>query len=283
MSNWGRWGADDQLGALNLAGPEQAVRAAGLVRTGQVISLGQQLGPRTAGTPHRKAPERFMSRDGGDYAAGARRPDGFQFAEDVVSFASHSGTHLDALSHAWTEDQLYNGFSSHLVRSTTGAARLGAEQLRPTVTRGVLLDVATSRELSAGEAVTAQDLQRAAGDVVLEPGDAVLVRTGWLERGTDDDYFAGEPGIDTGAAAWLADADVALVGSDNYAIEVQPSPPGTSFPVHLLLLHRHGVPLLEGAVLDELAGTGRTTFLFVAAALPLVGSTAGPVCPVAVL
>ena len=282
MSNWGRWGPDDQAGALNLAGPQQALRAAGLVRTGQVVSLGQPLGPRTPGSPHRKSPERFMSRDGGDYAAGARRPDGFQFAEDVVSFASHSGTHLDALSHAWTEDQLYNGFSSHAVRSTTGAARLGAEQLHPTVTRGVLLDVAASRELRAGEAVTAQDLQRAAGDVVLEAGDAVLVRTGWLGCGGDD-YFAGEPGIDVGAAAWLADADVALVGSDNYAVEVQPSPPGTSFPVHLLLLHRHGVPLLEGMVLDELAATGRTTFLFLAAPLPLVGSTAGPVCPVAVL
>ena len=282
MSNWGRWGPDDQAGALNLAGPEQAVRASRLVRTGQVISLGQPLGPKTPGAPHRKTPERFMSRDGGDYAAGARRPDGFQFAEDVVSFSSHSGTHLDALSHAWTEDALYNGFSSHVVRSTTGAARLGAEQLRPTVTRGVLLDVAASRELDAGEAVTARDLQRAAGDVVLEPGDAVLVRTGWLERGRDD-YFTGEPGIDVQAASWLADADVALVGCDNYAVEVQPSPPGTSFPVHLLLLHQHGVPLLEGVVLEELARTGRTTFLFVASPLPLVGSTAGPLCPVAVL
>lgn len=282
MSNWGRWGADDEAGALNLVGPSQAVRAVGLVQTGQVVSLGQPLGPATPGSPHRKKPERYMSRDGGDYAAGARRPDGFQFAEDVVSFASHSGTHLDALSHAFTDDVLYNGFSSHTVRSTSGAARCGAEHLRPIVTRGVLLDVARERPLASGAPVTAQDLQRAAGDVVLEPGDAVLVRTGWLGS-AGADYFTGEPGIDVGAAAWLAAADVALVGCDNYAVEVQPSAPGTSFPAHLLLIQQHGVPLMEGVVLDELAGVGRTTFLFISCPVPLVGSTAAPVCPIAVL
>ena len=286
VGNWGRWGPDDQAGALNLAGAQQVVRAAGLVRDGRVLSLGQELGPRTGAPPHRKRVERFMSRDGGDYAAGARRPDGFQFAEDVVSLASHSGTHVDALSHAWCDDTLYNGYSSHTIRSTSGAQRCGAEHLRPLVTRGVLLDVTAGRPepLEAGDAVSATDLELAAGDVTVEPGDAVLVHTGWLARAGDDPrYFAAEPGLDRSAAAWLAERDVALVGSDNYAVEVQPSAPGTSFPVHLLLLREHGVPLLEGVVLAELAATGRTTFLFLSAPLPLVGSTAGPVCPVAVL
>ena len=287
LSNWGRWGQDDEAGALNLAGPREALRAAGLVQDGRVLSLGQALGPRTGGAPHRKQPERFMSRDGGDYAAGARRPDGFQFAEDVVSFASHSGTHLDELCHAWCDDTLYNGFSSNTVRSTSGAARCGAEQLRPLVTRGVLLDVAAGRRQpwEGGEAITVEDLQRAAGDVRLEPGDAVLIHTGWLAHAGHDParLFASEPGIDLAAATWLAEADVSLVGSDNYAVEVQPSSPGTSFPVHLLLIRDCGVPLLEGVVLAELAATGRSTFMFVSAPLPLVGSTAGPVCPVAVL
>jgi len=288
VGNWGRWGEDDQSGALNLVGPEQVLRAVGLVRKGRIVRLGADLGPASLVSPHRKRPERFMTRDGGDYAAGARRPGGFQFAEDVVSFSTHSGTHLDALSHAWYDDQLYNGFSSNTVRSTTGAARCGAEHLRPVVTRGVLLDVAARvKPWEAGEAVTADDLASAAASagVELQPGDAVLVRTGWMGRTSSDpaSYFAAEPGLDVSAARWLAAADVALVGADNYAVEAQPSAPGTAFPVHQLLIRDSGVPLLENAVLDELAETGQTTFLLIAAPLPVVGGTAGPVIPIAVL
>jgi kynurenine formamidase len=288
-SNWGRWGADDEVGALNLIGASQVVRAAGLVRTGQVIPLGQQLGPGTVVPPHRQRVERYMTRDGGDYAAGAGRPGGFQFAEDVYSFATHSGTHVDALAHAWYDDELYNGFPSTGIRSTTGAQRCGADKLRPMVTRGLLLDVAATRSTpaEAGTAVTADDLARAAeaAGVTPEAGDAVLLHTGWMARAGADagSYYVGEPGIDESAARWLADADVAVVGADNYAVEVLPSPPGTLFPVHQILVRDHGVPLIENVVLAELAEAGVGSFLFVAAPLPLVGGTAGPVCPVAVL
>ena len=287
--NWGRWGPDDEHGALNLVGEAQVLRAAGLVRQGRVVRLGQTLDPGVAGAPHRKRVERFMMRDGGDYAAGARRPDGFQFAEEVWSFAAHSGTHMDALAHVWYDDQLFNGHPSAGIRSTTGAQRCGAGELKPVVTRGLLLDVARVRShlLGPGDAVTADDLRAAAdaAGVEPEPGDAVLVHTGWLAAcGKDMSvYYSAEPGIDQSAAQWLVDADVALVGADNYAIEVQPSSPGTSFPVHQLLLRDYGVPLVENLVLAELAAAGVGAFLFVAAALPLVGGTAGPVCPVAVL
>lgn len=287
--SWGRWGEDDQAGALNLVGPKQVLRGAGLVRDGRVLRLGTDLGPGSLVPPHRKRVERFMTRDGGDYAAGARRPGGFQFAEDVVSFSTHSGTHLDALAHAWYDDQLYNGFSSNTVRSTSGASRCGAEHLRPVATRGVLLDVAAGRSTpwGPGEPVTAGDLSRVAtaAGVEMEPGDAVLVRTGWLGRTSNDpaEYFAAEPGIDVSAARWLAESDVALVGADNYAVEAQPSAPGTAFPVHQVLVRDYGMPLLENAVLDELAEAGRATFLFVASPLPVVGGTAGPVIPIAVL
>lgn len=288
-SNWGRWGEDDEAGALNLIGEQEVVRAAGLVRRGRVVRLGQELGPGSVVPPHRKPVERYMTRDGGDYAAGARRPGGFQFAEDVCSFATHSGTHVDALAHAWYGDELYNGFSSHTVRSTTGAQRCGAEKLRPIVTRGVLLDVAASggSPLEGDGAVTGDDLARAAerAEVSVEPGDAVLIHTGWMARAGESPatYYASEPGIDVSGARWLAERDVAVVGADNYAVEVQPSAPGTAFPAHQLLMRDHGVPLIENVVLEELAAEGATAFLFVAAPLPLVGGTAGPVCPVAIL
>ncbi|GAC1327227.1 MAG: cyclase family protein [Candidatus Dormibacteria bacterium] len=288
-SAWGRWGADDEAGAINLIREDQVLSAAALVVSGQVVRLGRALGPKTPVAPHRKRPERFMTRDGGDYAANARRPGGFQFAEEVVAFAPHSGTHIDALSHAWYEDQLYNGFSSNLIRSTAGAQRCGAEKLPPIATRGVLLDLAAgaSEPPQHGQAFGAKDLQRAALDagVKLQPGDAVLLHTGWLGRAGEDGtrYFGGEPGIDLGAAEWLAEAGVAVVGADNYAVEVQPSAPGTAFPVHQFLLRDQGVPLIEDMVLGQLVGRGRPTFFFVAVPLPLVGSTAGPVCPIAIL
>lgn len=285
---WGLWGEADESGALNRIGAAQTRAGTQLVCEGRVVRLGQDLGPGTPVSSHRKKPERFMTRDGGDYAAGARRPGGFQFAEEVVSFAAHTATHIDALAHAWYEDRLYNGFPSSSVRSTTGAQRCGAEKLRPIATRGVLLDLTGRKDgVEPGHPFSAEDLVRAAerAGVEVGEGDAVLLHTGWMaEAGLDADrYFSGEPGIEVSAARWLAEAGVAVVGADNYAVEVQPSEPGTGFPVHQLLIRDWGVPLIENLVLAELVATGRTTFFFVAAPIPLVGGTAGPVNPIAVL
>ena len=288
--NWGRWGADDEVGALNLVTADVTRRAVGLVRSGRTLSLAMPLGPGTPGPPHRHRPSRFMDRDAGDYALGARTPGGFRFAEDTVQFATHSGTHLDALSHAWSGEELYNGHPQAGTRSTRGAGRLGAEKLVPVLTRGVLVDLvaATGGPLAPSAPVGVTELERgiAESGVTVEPGDVVLVRTGWLEsRGDAADYFADEPGITEDAARWLAERDVAVVGADNYAVEQQSATAG--FPAHLVLLHQHGVPLLENVVLAELAAAlatqDRSTFLVVLAPLPLVGSTGAPVTPVAVL
>ena len=286
-SNWGRWGADDERGTLNLIGNQEVQRAIAGVITGRVVRLDQPLGPDTDVPPHRKSPERFMTRDGGDYAAGARTPDGFQFAEEVVSFAAHSGTHLDALSHAWYGDRLYNDFPSTTLRSTSGAQRCGVEKLGAIVTRGVLLDVVAvrGRVLESGELITVEDLQSATDLMGCEllSGDVVLIRTGWFESaGGSKDYFDGEPGIGIEAAQWLADLDVSLVGSDNYAVEALPSAAGV-FPVHQFLIRDCGTPLLEGLVLDELAVAVSAPFLFVGVPLQLVGSTASPISPIAIV
>jgi kynurenine formamidase len=288
IGNWGRWGADDEAGALNLVDAAAVRAGVGLVAEGRVLSLAQPLGPQAAVPPHRRRPQRFMDRDAGDYAAGARAPHGFRFAEDTVQLGTHSGTHLDALAHAWTGDELYNGHPASAVRSTRGAQRCGADKLRPAVTRGVLVDLvaATGGPLPARTPVGADLLARVCRDAGVEPrtGDAVLLRTGWWERHEGaPEYFDNEPGLADDAARWLAARDVAIVGADNYAVEVQPSAPGTTFPVHLTLLHRNGVPLLENLELRALAATGRATFLLVVAPLPLAGSTGSPVNPVAVL
>lgn len=286
---WNRWGPDDEAGALNFVGAEQVRRAATLVRTGQVLRLAQPLSSKTPMPPHRCGLQHFMGRDGGDYAAGARRPGGFQFAEDTVVMPLHSGTHIDALCHAWYDDKMYNGYLGNTLRSTSGAARLGIEKMPPAFTRGVLLDIVRlrGRQLGATEIVTREDLIAAAdaAGVRLEPGDAVLIRTGWLESnlGRSPISFNEEPGIDAPAAQWLAEQDVSIVGADNYAVEVLPFAEGTVFPVHQKLIRDFGVPLLEGLMLDPLVDSGRQEFLFVAAALPIVGATGSPLSPLAVL
>jgi kynurenine formamidase len=286
---WGRWGAEDERGALNLIGPSQVQRAAALVRSGKVVSLAQPLSPRTPVPKHRAGVQHFMGRDGGDYAAGARRPGGFQFAEDTVVMPLHIGTHIDALCHAWCDDCLYNGFSGQGTRSTTGALRCGVDKMSPIVTRGVLLDLVRlhGAALSPRASIGRNDLQRAAdaASVVIEPGDAVLIRTGWQETvgASAAVSFDEEPGIDVDAALWLAEAGVAMVGADNFAIEAIPFPVGTVFPVHQRLIRDFGVPLLEGLVLQPLTDHDQAQFLFVAAPLPVAGGTGSPLAPVAVL
>ena len=288
-NTWNQWGAEDERGALNYIGPAEVRRATALVRSGEVLRLAQLLSAKTPVPAHRCGLQHFMGRDGGDYAAGAGRPGGFQFAEDSVMMPLHIGTHVDALCHAWYDDQLYNGYLGNTIRSTTGAARLGVEKMPPIVTRGVLLDLVRlkGRVLADGESIGIADLQAAAAAAGVLPGrgDAVLLRTGWLEaqKGVKKVDFNAEPGIDTDAAQWLAECCVAMVGADNFAIEVLPFPEGKVFPVHQLLIRDFGVPLLEGLMLDPLVASGRHEFLFIASPLPIVGATGSPLAPVVVL
>jgi kynurenine formamidase len=286
QDNWNRWGAEDERGALNHIDAAAVKRAAGLVVSGQVLSLAQPLSARTPFPPHRAGMQHFMGRSGGDYAAGARRPGGFQFAEDTLLMPAHIGTHIDALCHAWYDDQLYNGFPGSGTRGTTGAARCGIEKMGPIATRGVLLDIATARgsPLPDGTPIGAADLEQAAKQAGGEPGkgDVVLIRTGWAERATEISFDA-EPGLDLSAALWLAEREVAVVGADNFAVEVLPFATGTVFPVHQRLIRDFGIPLLEGLVLKPLADTGRGMFLFAASPLPVVGGTGSPISPMAIL
>jgi kynurenine formamidase len=286
---WGRWGEDDERGALNRIASAQVRDAAALVRSGEVLSLAQPLSPRTPVPQHRAGLQHFMGRDGGDYAAGARRPGGFQFAEDTVVLPLHIGTHIDALCHAWYDDALYNGFPDSGTRSTSGATRCGVDKMGPIVGRGVLLDIAGARggALRDGAVIGPGDLEHAAGraGVAIGKGDIVLIRTGWAESEGRADVvsFDSEPGLNVEAALWLAEREIAVLGADNFAVEVIPFAGGTVFPVHQRLIRDFGIPLLEGLLLQELAATGRHEFLFAASPLPVVGGTGSPINPMAIL
>ena len=173
FSNWGRWGDDDQLGALNHVGPEQVVAAAALVRQGKVISMGLPLdlnGPQSGG--FRANPLNMMTATGTDYLAGKQDPlpggfgpsKGFGFSDDVLVTPNQSGSQWDGLAHIFWKGKMYNGFDAGNV-TAKGAATCGIEVMKSTfVMRGVLLDVARFRGvdcLAPGYAITAQELPQA--------------------------------------------------------------------------------------------------------------------------
>ena len=281
--NWNRWGPGDERGALNHIDAAAVKRAAGLVNRGQVISLAQPLSDRTPFPSHRAGMQHFMGRSGGDYAAGARRPGGFQFAEDTLVMPAHIGTHIDALCHAWYDDQLYNGFPGSGTRGTTGAIRCGIDKMGPIAGRGVLLDVAALHggPLADGAEITIADLERAGPEP--ERGDIVIIRTGWGERDPAAMSFNAEPGIGEAAALWLAEREVSVIGADNFAVEMLPFAAGKVFPVHQRLIRDFGIPLLEGLALKALSDAGQKRFLFAASPLPVVGGTGSPISPMAIL
>jgi kynurenine formamidase len=159
------------------------------------------------------------------------------------------------------------------------------------ITRGVLLDVAgidSGAHLNPGRAITPDELARAAeaAQVGIEPGDIVLIRTGWGRYfGVDNSrYLTGEPGIDLSAAQWLTGQGVVAIGCDNMAVEVLPNPDRTlAMPVHQHALAEAGVHLIENLALEELALNGVHTFCFILLATKFRGATGAPVRPVALV
>ncbi|NUR85093.1 MAG: cyclase family protein [Nonomuraea sp.] len=290
-NNWGRFGPADQRGTLNLLTPDAVLRALATPRQGRVISLAMPInGAATPQLKGRPAPQHFMSVDGGDYAAGARPVGpGLRMADDVLIVSPHgTTTHMDALCHMWSGEELYNGHPAARVRSH-GAARCGIEHVGGVVARAVLFDVPRHlgvEHLPRDYRIEAETLERLAAP---EPGDVAVIRTGWpaVWARSPQEYWSGQPGLSAGAGRWLAARDVSVVACDNAAIEGldehQSAAEDLDDDLHLILLHRHGIHLVEMLWLEELAATGVSEFLFVAAPLPIRGGTASAVNPLAVL
>jgi kynurenine formamidase len=292
MSNWGRWGEDDQLGAFNLLTPERVLEALrGAARTGRIYSLAQPL--QMSGVPMSDSggiPIHLMGRDGGDYATGlADAAHGTAHAEDYLMVRMHANTtHVDSLGHVWTGDRIYNGHPASSIGSK-GMTVCGIEKLPGLVTRGVLLDVAGclgKPRLDPSHEITAEELERVAADegVEVRAGDAVLVRTGWPSMFYEDRqvYQGSAPGLGVPGATWLSSRDVVAVGSDTLGVEVRPYAPGTASPVHLHLLQQHGIYMIELLDLSELARDRVFEFLFIAVPLKLTGGTGSPLNPLAI-
>ena len=270
--NWGRWGRDDQVGAVNLITPEKRAAAAALVRTGRTVSLSRVFEP----------PQHFIRKSslgpGGGYVM------------DYLGFIYHGSTvtHVDALCHIWDDDGIWQGRDPD-VEITTQGAQFGdiTHWSGGIITKGVLIDVPRHRgtpHVSIDEPVQGSEIEaiaRAQG-VSVEAGDALLVHSGWtayMESG--DDGSRGRPGLHPSCAEFIRDHDVALLGWD--LMDARPAG-DLPWPVHGVLFN-FGVALLDNALLEPVAAAcaeeERWEFLFQALPLRVARGTGSPVNPIA--
>ncbi|MGZ4714854.1 MAG: cyclase family protein [Acidimicrobiia bacterium] len=295
VSNWGRWGPDDQRGTLNLIDAAAVRRGAACVRRGVSFSLSipmDESGPQTGRILGRKNPQLTVLQasfaftgDIGDFAT----------SDDEVVTGTQSATHWDALSHAGYDGLLYNGVPADAVTMESGATKLGIEHFGPVVTRGLLCDVARLKGVDWFEepyAVTGADLDAclAAGSLEPLPGDVVLVRTGqmhWLRVGDRNRYADVSPGLGLDAVEWLRDHDIAAIANDTHVFEPYPCPGPNPylFPTHMIELRDVGMPQGQQWDLDELARDcaedGVYEFLLAATPLPVTRASGGMVAPTA--
>jgi kynurenine formamidase len=209
-------------------------------------------------------------------------PEGHSSASDSLALGSHTGTHIDALCHYSFRGHFHGkvpvaGHQS----ATAGIACHSVDTIAPILRRGVLLDLAGDGELAEDHEITAAEL--AATGAAIQPGDVVLLRTGWGRYWADPARYLSHlrgPGPGLEGARWLSSRGVFAVGSDTVAFEKMPAP---TMPVHVHLLVDSGIHIIENLNLEELAGAGAREFLFVALPLPLQGATASPVRPVALV
>ncbi len=295
LSNWGKWGADDRLGTLNYITPEKVRAAAGLVRSGQSVSLAipinKQAGP---DNPHPAIHYMVQSHDIRNDFGEPR------FALDFLGCECHGDchTHIDALCHISYNGKLYNGESAAEVTSRGADVHDLTSYAHGIVGRGVLLDIPKLRGkkwLEPGEAVTAEELEAAekAEGVRLESGDILVFRTGHhrrrLELGPWVNGYNGEgkAGLHATALLLLHERQVAAFLPDGDGETVPSLVEGVANPIHLLQIAAMGMACADSLQFEELVEIcereKRWEFLVVAAPLRLPGGTGSLFNPLAIL
>jgi kynurenine formamidase len=295
VNNWGRWGADDEIGTLNLITDEVVRRAAAEVRSGRRVPLAlplQQDGVQTGLMPGRVNPLHAMVQINQEIFG----PGTVACSDDAVTMGLQAATHWDALTHVSHSGRLYNGRPADTITPHGGAEFSGIDKARHIVSRGVLLDVAGAHgrdRLDGGHAITPEDLEAAeelAGTRV-RAGDVVLVRTGQVQvylAGDKHAYGYPSPGLSVRTPEWFHARDVAAVANDTLTFEIfPPEVEDLWLPVHALHLVEMGMLQGQNWNLEELSTAcgqeSRYTFLLSAMPEPFVGATGTPVAPVAIL
>jgi kynurenine formamidase len=281
LSNWGRWGKDDQLGTMNLITPAKRKQAAALVKEGVSVSLA-----------HDVEKERAADTTSPFQHTMTLTP---QFSLDTysVNYHGYAHTHLDALCHMFYQGKMYNGFSQEEV-TQKGGARLSIHNLKQGVfTRGILIDIARLKGLPYLEPETPiypEDLdawEKKAG-VKVSPGDVIFIRTGrWARRAAMGpwDVSRHSAGLHASCAVWLKQRGVAILGSDAASDVVPSRVEGVTLPIHQLVLIALGVHIFDNcdleAISEAAAKRNRWEFLLTAAPLAVPGGTGSPLNPIA--
>ena len=285
VSNWGRWGDDDELGTLNLVTPRRRRQAASLVKAGISISMAHDvIKERMDGSSPFEHELMINAVSGGVGGAGDRYS---------VQYHGFTQTHLDALFHIFYQGKTYNGYSVEQIL-TSGSGQLSINRIRNGIfTRAVLMDIPALlgvQYLDGAPAIYPEHLEaweKKAG-VRVRSGDAVLINTGrWTRREQEGpwDIMAGSAGLHVSCLKWLKQRNVALVGSD-LALDVMPSGcDGIQLPVHLGVIVQMGMPILDccdfRAVAEESRRRKQWTFLLTLAPLAVEGGTGSPINPIA--
>lgn len=301
--NWGRWGADDEVGALNFLTRQEVLRGVRAVTQGKVFTLQIQMGHPDGDPvwPGRKESQRANVVDEGVYLAGKgpQYPGGLHYADDVMFLYLQGSTQYDALGHVWCDGKLYNGYDARTTMGGMSKASVLPIAERGIVGRGVLIDMARHRGkavLDPGETFGHEDLLAAAAaqGVTIEKHDVLIVRTGWIgsfyHRDRTEFYknFV-EPGLTYSPAlvAWFQAMEIPNLATDTIANEVTVDPvSGVALPLHVALMSNLGVTFTEICSLDALArdcaADGQWSFLYAAAPLKVVGGSGAPVNPIVV-
>jgi kynurenine formamidase len=298
LSNWGRWGKEDQLGTINLITPQKRLEATRLVKKGLTVSLARPI----VAEPSLDAavpPQLYMVESGEGMHDTPGKPESpSQGAMEYIGMVYHGMivTHVDALCHMFADGKMYNGFPSHAIRTRTGASMESIDNLKDgVVTRGVLLDFPTLKGvpyMKPGEAIYPEDLDAAEKKfgVKVGPGDVLIIRSGNWERrkaeGPNRPMIDGGSGLQASCLPWLKQRDIAMLGGD-LAQDVMPSGyQEYTLPVHRILLTAMGCWILDNCNLEDLARVckqeNRYEFMLVVNPLRLANGTGAPVNPIAI-
>ena len=286
ISNWGRWGEDDELGTLNLVTPEKSKAATALVREGVTVSMALDLN--TVADALNANPFRHTVTTG-QFSGHAVAGDDYG-----VQYHGFAHSHIDGLPHFAHKGKLYNGYGFDTIKPT-GATKLGIHHAKNgIVTRGVLVDMAWFNGvdfLEPGTAVTAEDLEawEKKTGITIGSGDVLLLRTGRWERVRQKgqwNFLEAAAGMHASVAKWLKERDVALIGCDGVSDVMPSGVEGLANPLHELVLVGLGMRILDNLDLDDVAQAAKSRdrwqFLFVGAPLRVVGGTGSPLNPLAV-
>jgi kynurenine formamidase len=306
LTNWGKWGPDDEVGSLNYLTPDEVLRGVSAVRTGQVFTLQTPIGsPEAEGDPvypGRTSAVRTPVLDDGFFERGeAPEPaDGHRWADDRIDMFLQGSTQYDALGHLWYDGKLWNGYEASTTNGSLKKASVLPIAERGVVGHAVLIDMARyygQVTLEPGQFFTHVEVLEAAEaqGVTIKPRDILVLRTGRLGhffRVSRGEFYHdwNEPGLTWSPelVEWFAAMEIPNLVTDLIANEATkyPHAPGIELPLHCALMRNLGVAFTEVVWLDDLAEAcaqdGRWNFLYTAAPLKVVGASGSPVNPVAV-